>query len=102
MVRASVRVPGDTRTPSMLVQLPLGLFLPVGVKLQVDEGKPLDLQVQTCEAQGCFVASAMDAELLAAIKAGKQLNIGVQTLNKEKLSFTMPLDGFTAAYERVQ
>jgi invasion protein IalB len=58
----------------MLVQLPLGLFLPVGAKLQVDEGKPLDLQVQTCEAQGCFAGSAMDAELLAAIKAGKQLH----------------------------
>jgi invasion protein IalB len=86
----------------MLVQLPLGLFLPVGAKLQVDEGKPLDLQVQTCEAQGCFAGSAMDAELLAAIKAGKQLTIEVQTLNREKLSFAIPLEGFTAAYERVR
>jgi invasion protein IalB len=102
MVRVSIRVPGDTRTPSMLVQLPLGLFLPVGAKFQVDEGKPLDVQVQTCEAQGCLAGSAVDAELLAAIKAGKQLTIGVQTLNKEKLSFAMPLEGFTAAYERVQ
>ena len=39
---------------SLLVQLPLGLNLPVGAKLQVDDGKVVDLQIQTCEARGCY------------------------------------------------
>jgi invasion protein IalB len=102
VLNVSIRVPGDTRAPAMVIQLPLGLLLPAGLKLRVDDGKQLDLQVQTCEAQGCFAGSPVDAELLAAIKAGKQLTITVRPVNKENLSFTMPLDGFTAAYERVQ
>jgi len=37
--------------PSALIQLPLGLNIPAGAKLQVDDGKVTDLQVQTCETR---------------------------------------------------
>ena len=50
----NIRVPSDTHAPILLVQLPLGLNLPVGAKLQVDDGKVTDLQIQTCENRGCY------------------------------------------------
>ena len=50
----NIRVPADTRAPVALVQLPLGLNLPAGAKLQVDDGKTSDLQIQTCEERGCY------------------------------------------------
>ena len=40
----NIRVPADTHTPVVLIQLPLGLNLPVGAKLQVDDGKTADLR----------------------------------------------------------
>lgn len=49
VVLINIRIAPDTRTPVALLQLPLGLNLPVGAKLQVDEGKTFDLQIQTCE-----------------------------------------------------
>src|SRR5689334_18469299 len=49
IVLVNIRVPSDTRAPVALVQLPLGLNLPAGAKLQVDDGKAIDLAVQTCE-----------------------------------------------------
>ena len=39
IVLVNIRVASDTRTPVALVQLPLGLNLPAGAKLQVDDGK---------------------------------------------------------------
>ena len=39
IVLINIRVARDTRTPVALLQLPLGLNLPVGAKLQVDDGK---------------------------------------------------------------
>ncbi|WP_204312956.1 invasion associated locus B family protein, partial [Stenotrophomonas maltophilia] len=55
IVLVNIRVPGDTRAPVALIQLPLGLNLPVGAKLQVDDGKAVDVPIQTCEARGCYI-----------------------------------------------
>ena len=54
IVLINIRVPSDTRAPVAVIQLPLGLNLPAGAKLQVDDGKVTDLQIQTCEARGCY------------------------------------------------
>ena len=41
IVLVNIRVPGDTRAPVAVIQLPLGLNLPAGAKLQVDDGKTI-------------------------------------------------------------
>jgi invasion protein IalB len=101
VILVNIRVPADTHTPSALIQLPLGLNLPGGAKLQVDDGKAVDLQIQTCEARGCYAGTAIAPELLAAMKSGKQLKISFQNLNKETLTVPLPLTDFAAAYEKI-
>lgn len=102
IVLVNIRVPGDTRTPVVLVQLPLGLNLPAGAKLQVDDGKANDLPVQTCEARGCFASSPIAPDLLAAMKSGKQLKVSFQTLARETVAIPIPLADFAAAYEKIR
>ena len=102
IVLVNIRVAGDTRQPVALVQLPLGLNLPVGAKLQVDEGKVVDLQIQTCENRGCYANTPVSPELLAAMKSGKQLKVVFQNLNKEVITIPMPLADFAAAYEKIK
>ncbi len=102
IVLVNIRVASDTRQPVALVQLPLGLNLPVGAKLQVDEGKVVDLQIQTCENRGCYANTPVSPELLAAMKSGKQLKIAFQNLNKEVITIPMPLADFAAAYEKIK
>ena len=98
----NIRVPSDTHAPVALVQLPLGLNLPAGAKLQVDDGKVVDLQVQTCEARGCYASTPIAPELLAALKSGKQLKVSFQNLAKETISIPMPLADFAAAYDKIK
>jgi invasion protein IalB len=102
VILVNVRVPADTHTPSALIQLPLGLNLPGGAKLQVDDGKATDLQIQTCEARGCYAGTAIAPDLLAAMKSGKQLKVSFQNLNKETLTVPLPLADFAAAYEKIK
>ena len=102
VILVNIRVPADTRTPSALIQLPLGLNLPGGAKLQVDDGKATDLQIQTCEARGCYAGTAIAPDLLAAMKTGKQLKVSFQNLNKEMLTVPLPLADFAAAYEKIK
>jgi invasion protein IalB len=102
VIAVNIRVPADTHAPSALIQLPLGLNIPAGAKLQVDDGKVTDLQVQTCEARGCYAGTAIAPDLLAAMKSGKQLKVSFQNLNKETLTVPLPLADFAAAYEKIK
>ncbi|HTO68073.1 MAG TPA: invasion associated locus B family protein [Bradyrhizobium sp.] len=102
VVLVNIRVPSDTHAPVALVQLPLGMNLPAGAKLQVDDGKTVDLQIQTCESRGCYASAPVAADMLAALKGGKQLNVSFQTLAKETIKVPMPLADFAAAYDKIK
>ncbi|MBR0727928.1 invasion associated locus B family protein [Bradyrhizobium japonicum] len=102
IVLINIRIAPDTRTPVALLQLPLGLNLPVGAKLQVDEGKTFDLQIQTCENRGCYASTPITADLLAALRSGKQLKVSFQNMAKEAIAIPMPLGDFAAAYDKIK
>jgi invasion protein IalB len=98
----NIRVPGDTRAPIALVQLPLGLNLQAGAKLQVDDGKSSDLPIQTCENRGCYASVPISPEMLNALRAGKQLKVVFQDLAKETIAIPMSLADFASAYDKIK
>jgi invasion protein IalB len=102
IVLVNIRVPSDTHAPMVLVQLPLGLNLPVGAKLEVDDGKAIDMPIQTCEARGCYASTPIAPELLAELKSGKQLKVSFQNMAKETITIPMPLADFAAAYDKIK
>jgi invasion protein IalB len=102
IVLINIRVPGDSRAPAVGIQMPLGLNLPVGARLQVDDGKTADLQIQTCEARGCYASAPIAPDLLAAMKSGQQLKVSFQNLARETITIPMPLADFAAAYDRIK
>jgi invasion protein IalB len=102
IVLINIRVPGDTHAPVAVIQLPLGLNLPAGAKLGVDDGKTVDLQIQTCEQRGCYTNTPIAPDMLAAMKTGKLLKISFQNLAKEVIAIPMPLTDFAAAYEKIK
>ena len=102
IVLLNIRVAGDNRQPIAIIQLPLGLNLPAGAKLQVDDGKVSDLQIQTCEQRGCYANSPIPADMLAAMKSGKQLKVSFQNMAKESITIPMPLADFAPAYDKIK
>ena len=102
VVLINIRIAPDTRTPIALLQLPLGLNLPIGAKLQVDEGKMFDLQIQTCENRGCYASTPVAPDLLTALRSGKQLRVSFQNMAKETIAIPMPLNDFAAAYDKIK
>ena len=102
VVLVNIRVPGDTRAPIALVQLPLGLNLQAGAKLQVDDGKTVDLPIQTCENRGCYASVPVSPDMVSAMRTGKQLKIVFQDLAKETIAIPMPLNDFSAAFDKIK
>jgi invasion protein IalB len=84
------------------IRLPLGLNVPAGAKFQIDDGKTVDLAIQTCENSGCYASTPVTSELLGAMKSGKQLKVLFQNLAKETITVPMPLNDFAAAFDKIK
>lgn len=98
----SVRVPGDTRQPVMLVQLPLGMYLPGGLTLQVDDEKGQLVPIQSCDQRACYVGLPVTAEMLTSLKKGQRLNLIIQSANRESITIPHPLSDFSDQYQKIQ
>ncbi|HLN10623.1 MAG TPA: invasion associated locus B family protein [Xanthobacteraceae bacterium] len=97
-----VRVPHDSRQPMMMIQVPVGLYLPAGVNIQVDDNKPMLFTLQTCDAKGCYAGAPLPQELLAAMKTGKKLAVIFQNMQKETIAVPLPLENFADSYQKIQ
>ena len=102
LLRVTVSLPAETKKPVMLIQLPHGLYLPAGAKLGIDDKKTKQLVLQTCDQKGCYAASPIPDEQLAAMKKGQRLKVIFQNLQKKPITVAMSLDGFTKAYKQME
>lgn len=102
LVNVMVRVDGAERIPALMVQVPLGLYLPAGVTILIDKAKPEKLDLQTCDGAGCYAGMALSDKFLALMIAGRQLSITFQDLAKQKVNVTMPLLGFSAGFQKIK
>lgn len=102
LASVSVRVPPSGSQPVMMVQVPVGLFLPAGINVRIDEQPPLQLVIQTCDLKGCYAGSPISADMLKAMKAGKQLGVEFQNLSKQAITVPLTLTQFAEAYRSIQ
>lgn len=77
--------------------LPLGIYLPHGLTLQVDKGQTYEMALEICSKKGCRVRFSIDAKLLQALKGGSVAEVGFQTGSQKPLKIPLSLKGFTAA-----
>ncbi len=98
----TLRVPSDTKKPVSMIQLPLNLFLPAGVNVDVDGDMAQNYPFQTCNNNGCFVGFPVSDALLKQMLNGGKLNVTFQYLNKKPFTLPMSLEGFTEVYSRIK
>jgi invasion protein IalB len=102
VAKISLRVPPATRAPVMMIQVPVGLYLPGGISLQVDDKKPEQLAVQTCDLNGCYAGSQISKDLLAAMESGTRLAIIFQNTAQEKITVPLSIGNFSEAFNRIK
>jgi invasion protein IalB len=97
----TIRQPAEAAAPVMMIQTPLGLFLPAGLKLAVDGAPLATLPLQTCDTNGCFAGNAVSPELLTAMQRGTTMTVTFQNLQKKDINVPVSLVGFTTAYNKI-
>jgi invasion protein IalB len=96
-----IQVPGATRTPNLILQLPLGMNLTAGATLQIDANPAIRVPIQACDQQGCIASMALPAATLTQMQTAKAMTLTVQGGNKPvKVPFTMT--GFAQTYEKIK
>jgi len=82
-----------------VVTLPLGISLPPGAAISVDGGEPVRFQVERCDASGCVGAIALEPDMLAALKRGREARITFHDGTRRPIAVPVSLMGFTAGFE---
>jgi invasion protein IalB len=89
----------------LLIVLPLGVLLPAGITLQVDNGAEVPLEVDWCERQGCRIEMLLEPDLLNRLKGGSQAKVFFEAVDprgeRQRLGVPISLLGFTAALNEV-
>jgi len=101
LLSVAISKPAESQNAAMLLQLPHGIFNPAGVGVRIDEEKPEQLQIQTCDAKGCYAGMSVTPEKQAAMFKGAKLNVAFQNLKKQSITVPVPLKGFEAAFKKL-
>ncbi len=91
----------DRKTRLMRIIAPLGVLLPPGVSLQIDNAEAGRLSFLQCLPNGCVAQLAMDEALINKLKTGKTATLGVFQTPEEGVGVQAPLAGFKEAYEQL-
>jgi invasion protein IalB len=100
-VNAAVRVDPKSKKPTLLLQLPLGVYLPSGVTLKFGGGKAKAIAFQSCNPNGCVAENEITAAEINTLVQGADLKLSVRTSDKKPIEFVVPAKGFAAAYAKM-
>jgi invasion protein IalB len=91
----------DRKARLMRVIAPLGVLLPPGVSLRIDDEEVGRLPFLQCLANGCIAQLAMDDKLIDKLKSGKTATLGIFQTPEQGVGVPAPLAGFKEAYEQL-
>ena len=91
----------DRKARLMRVIAPLGVLLPSGVDLRIDDQDMGHLNFLQCLANGCIAQLAIDDKLLDKLKTGKTATLGIFQTPEQGVGVLAPLSGFKEAYEQL-
>jgi invasion protein IalB len=98
----TVEVPSAGDPSVMRIQTPLGVYLPNGLKLRVDDAEPLTLAYGNCDTNGCYVRTASASPVLTSLESGKVLHLVLHTDEENSIALEIPLTGFSRAYTAIR
>ncbi len=84
------------------VQLPHGLDLTTAVQIQIDDGKPHSLVLQTSDATGLYARIGLTEKLILLMKKGNIVKVSFAAMNGKKLQVPLALKGFAAVFDKLR
>jgi invasion protein IalB len=91
----------DGKTRLMRVIAPLGVLLPTGLGLMIDETKIGNTGFARCNQHGCIAEAIMDDKLIDQLKSGKTATYIVHEVPDKGIGLPVPLAGFKDGFAKL-
>ncbi len=83
----------EASEPIALISLPLGISLPPGTTLRVDELEPKRVPIERCEPNGCRAGLKLSEEILKSLISGDQLSVTFYDAKRQPIDVPLSLEG---------
>ena len=83
----------EASEPIALISLPLGISLPPGTTLKVDELEPKRVPIERCEPNGCRAGLKLSEEILENLISGDQLSVTFYDAKRQPIDVPLSLEG---------
>ena len=90
---------GPEKVLGAVISVPVGVRLPPGLGIQVDERALRMFPFEICNSRSCEVRAVLDADLLQDFKAGLTGHVKVQNAGGQEMIVRFSLKGFSAALQ---
>lgn len=91
----------DQKTRLMRVQAPLGVLLPAGLGLKVDNVDVGRAGFVRCLPRGCYAEVVMDDNLIKQMRTGQTATFFIFQTPEEGIGFPLSLKGFGEGYDKL-
>lgn len=85
----------------MTLRLPLGIFLPNGMELEIKDHKKFSYDVTFCDRSGCFVNEYVDKEMIDLLRKKEVAMIRFFANNQQIVELPFSISGFLDAYKQL-
>ena len=99
VLQFGIGIAPDDGLPTVLFSLPLGIALPPGITIQIDDSTPSTFPVERCEPDGCRAGMKLRDSTVSQLSLGRQLHVTFYDGARKPIKVALALDGFAAAYQ---
>lgn len=93
----AIGYPQDADNARGVFILPLGILLPPGVTVKIDDNPPLKFDVRYCDGNGCHAHVTFNERILDMMRGGNVAMITLQSADGQSMQIPMSLNGFSKA-----
>ena len=87
--------------PIVLVTLPLGIYLPTGVSLMIDEQEKVNFPIERCDPDGCHMLVTLTDDRVDTLKNARELRVFFNDSENSPIVISLSLFGFKEAFHKV-
>lgn len=92
---------GEGNISRGVIILPLGIYLPDGVLLQIDDGQSFKAAIRSCTKNGCVSYINLNQDLLMMMAAGEFLTLHLKADDGQSIQVKMSLKGFAEKLTKI-
>ncbi len=85
--------------PHALLIVPLGIYLPGGVVIQIDDNPGKTFPIERCDPDGCHLFMSLTNSTLNQLFLGKLLTVSFFDSDRVKIKIPVNLEGFNDTYK---